>query len=69
MDTTDLERIAQIINDLGDKGLLAFIIWLAVDLGKTFLCWAGFIGVFAVIFGRVRDAIIGAAKAGREVGV
>ena len=67
MDTTDLERVAQIINDLGDKGLLAFIVWLAVDLGKAVICWAGFITVFAVIFSRVRDAVVGAAKAGKEV--
>lgn len=62
MDLTDLEQVAQIINDLGDKGLLAFIVWICVDLGKAVLCWAGFVALFAVIFNRVRDAVVQGLK-------
>jgi hypothetical protein len=66
METTELERIAEIIGELGDKGLLAFVLWLALDFGKAVICWTGFIILFGVIFARIRDAVVLGLRAARQ---
>lgn len=60
--TEELAQIAEVINSLGEKGLMAFIIWLIVDFGKLVFGWTFGVILAAVIFGRIRDAVVGGIK-------
>lgn len=60
--TEELTQIAEVINSLGEKGLTAFITWIIVDLGKAILGWTCGIILAAVVFGRIRDAVVGGIR-------
>lgn len=60
--TEELIQIAEVINSLGEKGLMAFIIWLIVDFGKLVFGWTFGVILAGVVFNRIRDAVIGGIR-------
>ncbi len=60
----ELQEIAAIIEGLGEKGMIAFIVWVLIDLAKVvavygFLAWA-LIGAAS----RVKTGLLAFKKAG-----
>lgn len=56
--TEELAQLAEIINSLGDKGILALIVWVIADLLNTLMVWGFSAWALISIGKRIRDSII-----------
>jgi hypothetical protein len=60
--TEELMQIAEVINSLGDKGLIAFIVWVVADLLGDILVGTGLIaGLWIVaryLYKAAKDGIL-----------
>jgi len=62
----EITQIAEMLNSLGDKGLTAFVVWIALDFGKLLVGWTGGIILAAMIFSRLRDSVILGIREAKE---
>ena len=62
----DIKAIGEVIQNLGDAGMTAFVVWIVADLLKTALVYGLGFGALAMVVGRVRDGIVSGIKASKE---
>ena len=53
----EIKAVADMIEGLGDKGMTAFIVWLAIDFGKTVVAWGAGAFIATCLIRRAKEAV------------